>query len=86
MCSCLRGPAAGPLPEAEDIVDLFSLVALLDDEECAQGPEFLETRIRELVPLGSLDNQVRCLWPCALQAGGRQFDPAWLHFLKGSPT
>lgn len=41
----------GPLPEAEDIADLFSLVALLDAEEVGQGPEFLETRIRELVPL-----------------------------------
>lgn len=41
----------GPLPEAEDVADLFSLVALVDDGECAQGPEFVETRIRELVPL-----------------------------------
>jgi hypothetical protein len=42
---------SGPMPEAEDSADLFSLVGLLDDAECAQGPEFVETRIRELVPL-----------------------------------
>lgn len=41
----------GPMPEAEDLADLFSLVALLDDVECDQGPEFVEARIRELVPL-----------------------------------
>lgn len=41
----------GPMPEAEDTADLFSMVALLDDVECEQGPEFAETRIRELVPL-----------------------------------
>lgn len=41
----------GPLPEAEDQCDMFSLLGLLDDVELTQGPEFLETRIRELVPL-----------------------------------
>ena len=48
----------GPLPEAEDAADLFSLVALLDSEEIAQGPEFVETRIRELVPLDDRGWQV----------------------------
>ena len=41
---------AGPMPEAEDVADLFSLVALLDDAECEHSPEFVDTRIRELVP------------------------------------
>lgn len=41
----------GPLPEAEEAADLFSLAALLDAHELEQGPEFIETRIRELVPL-----------------------------------
>jgi len=41
----------GPMPEAEDLADLFSLVALVDDFECEQGVAFIETRVRELVPL-----------------------------------
>lgn len=41
----------GPMPEGEDVADLFSLLALLDAAELGQGPEYLEQRIRELVPL-----------------------------------
>lgn len=41
----------GPLPESEDLADLFSLVALLDRAEIDHGPEFVEARIREIVPL-----------------------------------
>lgn len=48
----------GPMPEAEDVADMFSLVALLDGVELDQGPEFLETRIRELVPLDDRGWQV----------------------------
>lgn len=42
---------SGPLPPTEDLVDLFSLVALLDEAELGAGREFIETRIRELVPM-----------------------------------
>lgn len=42
---------AGPMPEAEDVADLFALVAQLDDDEVADDPAAIETRILELVPL-----------------------------------
>lgn len=42
---------SGPLPPSEDWADLFSLVALLDDEEVTGDGVELETRILELVPL-----------------------------------
>lgn len=41
----------GPLPEAEEVADLFALLGVLDAAEVEHGPEFVETRIRELVPL-----------------------------------
>lgn len=41
----------GPLPEAEEVADLFAVVGILDRAEIGQGPEYVESRIRELVPL-----------------------------------
>lgn len=41
----------GPLPESEEVADLFALLGILDQAELEQGPEFVEQRIRELVPL-----------------------------------
>lgn len=41
----------GPLPEAEEVADLFALSAILADQDCAHGPEWAESRIRQLVPL-----------------------------------
>jgi len=41
----------GPLPEAEEVADLFALLGILDAAELEQGPEYVEARIRELVPL-----------------------------------
>lgn len=41
----------GPMPASEDLADMFSLIALLDRSDVHQGPEYLEGRIRELVPL-----------------------------------
>lgn len=41
----------GPLPPQEDWADLFSLVALLDDQEAADEVDQVEARILELVPL-----------------------------------
>ena len=41
----------GPLPESEEVADLFALLGILDAAELEQGPEYVEARIRELVPL-----------------------------------
>lgn len=41
----------GPLPEAEEVADLFSLAALIDDAECGQGAGYVESLIRRRVPL-----------------------------------
>ena len=41
----------GPLPEAEEVADLFALLGVLDSAVLEQGAEFIEDRIRELVPL-----------------------------------
>lgn len=41
----------GPLPEAEEVADLFALLGVLDAAEIAQGPRFVESRIRARVPL-----------------------------------
>lgn len=40
----------GPLPESEEVADLFALVGILDSAEIDQGPDYVEERIRELVP------------------------------------
>lgn len=41
----------GPLPEAEEVADLFSLAALIDPVECEGGTDYVESLIRERVPL-----------------------------------
>ncbi len=41
----------GPLPEAEEVADLFALRGVLDAAELEQGASYIEGRIRELVPL-----------------------------------
>lgn len=41
----------GPMPEAEDVADLFALIAQLDEAEVSDDPAAIETRILELVPL-----------------------------------
>lgn len=42
---------SGPLPEAEEVADMFALAGLVNDIDCEQGSDWLEDRIRELVPL-----------------------------------
>ena len=42
---------SGPLPEAEEVADLFALSGIIDAAEAAQGPEFVEGLIRRRVPL-----------------------------------
>lgn len=41
----------GPLPEAEEVADIFALFGVLDAAEIEQGEAYVEARIRELVPL-----------------------------------
>lgn len=41
----------GPLPEAEEVADLFALVGIIDAAEAAQGPDYVEHLIRARVPL-----------------------------------
>ena len=41
----------GPLPESEEVADLFALLGILDPAELEQGPVYVEDRIRQLVPL-----------------------------------
>jgi hypothetical protein len=41
----------GPLPEAEEVADLFALSGIVTASECAEGPAYVEQRIRELAPL-----------------------------------
>lgn len=48
----------GPLPEAEEVADLFALCGILDDADCEQGAGWVEQRIRELVPLDDRGWQV----------------------------
>lgn len=56
---CLAGDAdepitlqfAGPLPEAEEVADLFALSGIIDAAEAAQGADFVDQLIRERVPL-----------------------------------
>lgn len=56
---CLSGDAdeptilhfQGPMPEAEEVADLFALAGVLSDEDAAQGREWVENQIRALVPL-----------------------------------
>lgn len=48
----------GPLPEAEEVADLFALLGILDEADTDQGPVWIEHRIRELVPLDDRGWQV----------------------------
>lgn len=41
----------GPIPEAEDVADLFALSAIISDADCEMGAEHVERRIRELAPI-----------------------------------
>lgn len=41
----------GPLPEAEEVADLFALVGIIGAAEAEQGSEYVEALIRERVPL-----------------------------------
>jgi hypothetical protein len=63
---CLAGDAdeptvlhfQGPMPEAEEVADLFALSALITDIDAEQGTEWVETRIRELMPFDDKGWQV----------------------------
>ena len=56
---CLAGDAdeptvlqfTGPLPEAEEVADLFALCGIIDSAEAAQGAAYVERLIRRRVPL-----------------------------------
>lgn len=48
----------GPLPEAEEVADLFALLGLLDEIDTDQGAAWVEDRIRQLVPLDDRGWQV----------------------------
>lgn len=41
----------GPLPEAEEVADLFALSGIIDAAEAEQGSEYVEALIRQRVPL-----------------------------------
>jgi hypothetical protein len=41
----------GPLPESEDVCDLFALLGIIDEAHILEGGGWLEQQIRELVPL-----------------------------------
>ena len=41
----------GPLPQAEEVADLFALTGLVRREDCVEGTEWLQERIRELAPI-----------------------------------
>lgn len=41
----------GPLPEAEEVADLFALSGIIGAAEAEQGSEYVEALIRERVPL-----------------------------------
>lgn len=69
----------GPLPEAEEVADLFALAGILSEEDCANGAEWAEKRIRELVPLddrGWTQHRVRDLAPKAVRM--RKLIEEWL--------
>lgn len=48
----------GPLPESEDVCDLFALLGIVPTADIEEGGEWLESRIRELVPLDDRGWQV----------------------------
>lgn len=41
----------GPLPENEDVCDLFALLGIIPTHDIEEGGKWLEERVRELVPL-----------------------------------
>lgn len=41
----------GPLPESEDVCDLFALLGIVEEAHITEGGAWLETEIRRLVPL-----------------------------------
>jgi hypothetical protein len=41
----------GPLPENEDVCDLFALLGIVDEVHILEGGDWLVQKIRELVPL-----------------------------------
>ena len=40
---------AGPLPEAENVADLFAFADLISGADCEEGPAWVESRIQRLV-------------------------------------
>lgn len=42
---------SGPLPECEEVSDLFALSGLLDPADCYEGPEWVERRIWQVAPI-----------------------------------
>lgn len=48
----------GPLPESEDMCDLFALLGIIDPAHEAEGASWLEDQIREAVPLDNRGWQV----------------------------
>lgn len=48
----------GPLPESEDVCDLFALLGIVPAADIEEGGGWLERRIRELVPLDDRGWQV----------------------------
>lgn len=47
----MRMVHTGPLPESEDVCDLFALLGIIPTADIEEGGEWLESRIRQLVPL-----------------------------------
>lgn len=41
----------GPLPEAEYVADLFAFADLITRDDCAEGVDWVERRVRDLVVL-----------------------------------
>lgn len=41
----------GPLPESEDVCDLFALLGIVDEAHISEGGDWLEQQIRQAVPL-----------------------------------
>jgi hypothetical protein len=48
----------GALPESEDVCDLFALLGIVPPEDIDEGEEWLEGKIRDLVPLDDRGWQV----------------------------
>ncbi len=48
----------GPLPDNEDVADLFALLGIIDPVHDQEGPEWIEQQIRQAVPLDDRGWQV----------------------------